>query len=175
VVGLCSPSECLCRHFASAYLCVFQTIAASIDWPEITATEVVTGATTPVFVTHSWDGSKPVSGSTAYASPVAFNNTQVLKAGAFRSGFLDGDAATFHSAELRMSRPGLIDYGFPYRFAYVTWSSMTGQVYQVQYSPDFTYWIDASTNLTSLGSSMTYTDYNTLPNPRRGVYRVVVP
>lgn len=144
--------------------------------PVTNGTLIAMSSSTPgAMIRYTLDGSEPVSGSTAYASPVAFNNTQVLKARAFKSGFTDSDVATFHSAELRLSRPGLLDYGFPNRFGYLTWSSMTGQVYRLQYSPDFTYWIDASTNLTSLGSSMTYTDFNTLPNPRRGVYRVVVP
>jgi hypothetical protein len=93
-----------------------------------------------------------------------------LKASAFRAGFAESDTAMFHSAPLKLQSPVL---GASGGINVVTWSSMTGQTYRVQYSPDFTYWINISSNVTGTGSSSSFTNHLILSHPRWGFIRVV--
>jgi hypothetical protein len=51
---------------------------------------------------------------------------------------------------------------------------MSNQTYQVQYSPDLTYWLDISGNLPSSGTTTGFTNGTLLPHPHQGFLRVAV-
>ena len=130
----------------------------------------ITSSTPSASIRYTLDGTEPTNTSTLYSAAVLFVTNQTLKARAFRPGFIDSDVGTFHSASLNLQ--AYVPGGFGNNYA-VTWSSMTGQTYRVQYSPDFTYWFDIISNLTATGPSMGFTNVMPLSNPRQGFLRVV--
>jgi glucose/arabinose dehydrogenase len=127
----------------------------------------ISSVTPGAIIRYTLDGAEPTSASTIYPSPVLFFTNQILKARAFRAGFADSDASLFHSTPLRFQNVSKTPFGTPV----VTWSSMTGQTYRLQYSPDFTYWANLDTNRVSTSITLAFTNYFR-PHPHRAFYRV---
>jgi glucose/arabinose dehydrogenase len=131
----------------------------------------VTSATPGAVIRYTLDGSDPDGASTPYATPIPFPAGQQMKARAFRAGFIDSDVALFHSAALSVEKFGLTSFGQPY----LIWSSISNQNYQVQFSPDLSYWINTSPILLSTGGTRGFTNTTILPHPHQGFLRVVIP
>src|ERR1043166_7434845 len=129
----------------------------------------ITSATPASVIRYTLNGTDPDATSPVYSAPVIFSTNQMLKARAFRTDFADSDVTLFHSAPLHVEKVFLPFMDVPA----VMWTSMTGQTYRVQYSPDLSFWINVGSSFTGTGATMGFTNLGVVPNPRRGFYPVL--
>jgi hypothetical protein len=134
-----------------------------------TNTIQISAATPNAAIRYTLDGSDPTLASPVYSSPVRVGADQNLKARAFRTGFNESEVSVFFSTPLRLEPFQRDSFGR----AVISWTSIAGQIYRLQTSPDLSYWIDVSSNLTATTTLMSFTNISYSVQPWRSFFRVV--
>ncbi len=94
-------------------------------------------ATSGATIRYTTDGSTPTSSSTLYDSPISIGRTTTLKAGAFKSGYLDSGISTA-SYEMKVTTPTFSPTGDTYSEPQnITISSATNEA-TIRYTTDGT-------------------------------------
>ena len=120
-------------------------------------------------VRFTLDGSDPTSSSTIYTTPVTYAPGQVLRAQAFKEGFLDSAIASFQLSAFELQDTRVVTWNGDTAFS---WHSATNSLYQVQFTDDFHEWFNATPPIWGAGTPMSYTNVQVFPYRTMRHFRV---
>lgn len=157
----------------SALSCTLQAATPAFrpaQGPITNATLVTLLCATPAAtIRYTLDGSDPTPASAIYLAPIAIDSSTPLRARAYRTGFADSAVGAFYSPEFILQKLSFDALGN----TVVSWSSLVGRSYQVQFSFDMKTWRAAGGIRPGTGGILNQTNaILDLPVPSRRYFRV---
>lgn len=130
----------------------------------------ISSSTSGASIRYTLDGTEPGVASPIYSGAVAINQDTPLKARGFKPGFNDSLTGSFAQSALRIDA---VHFDASAGNAALSWQSVTGKTYQVQFSDDFTSWYNISKLLSGNGQPLSQTNVVQYPLPQRRYFRIL--
>jgi len=120
-------------------------------------------------IRYTLDGTDPTASSPLYQSPIAYSNSAMLKARAFKSGFADSVAAVFSPSLFSIQNFMSVGNGLNNS---LDCPSLAGWSYQLQTAEDPAHWRNLGGAQPGTNGTLRFYLNNVYPLPARHLFRI---